>query len=50
MENFHQPKEKPNEPYKEVTQKEKSEFKKRFVSINDLSQIESKITNIFKKT
>jgi len=48
MEN--QPKEKPNEPQKEVTQKEKTEFKKRFVSINDLSQKESKITNIFNKS
>ena len=46
MEN--QPKEKPEE--KEVSQKEKFEFKKRFVSINDLSQKESKMTNIFNKS
>ena len=48
MEN--QPKEKTNEAQKEVPQKEKQEFIKRFVSINDLIQKESKIVNIFSKS
>ena len=42
-------KEKPNETKTDSIPKEKEEFKKRFVSINDLIQKELKITEIFKK-
>ncbi len=48
MEN--QQKEKSNEAQKEVPQKEKQEFIKKFVSINDLVQKEPKIINIFNKS
>ena len=43
------PKENPNEIKNESVPKEKEEFKKRFVSINDLAQKEQKITEIFRK-
>ena len=43
------PKENPNETKNESVPKEKEEFKKRFVSINDLAQKEQKITEIFRK-
>ena len=43
------PKENPNETKNDSVPKEKEEFKKRFVSINDLAQKEQKITEIFRK-
>ena len=43
------PKENPNEIKNDSVPKEKEEFKKRFVSINDLAQKEQKITEIFRK-
>jgi len=43
-------KENQNQPPKEVVPKEKEESKKRFVSINDLTQKELKITEIFNKS
>ena len=43
-------KENQNQSPKEVAPKEKEESKKRFVSINDLTQKELKITEIFNKS
>ena len=43
------PKENPNKTKNDSVPKEKEEFKKRFVSINDLAQKEQKITEIFRK-